>query len=105
MIVSLSIIIILSLGHVTAKSGIENNNNNKVFSVELNAFRPEEHCDIYRGMNYSHPLCDTDLSAENVDLTNHDDVIYTMKIAIGSNEQVFEVCKCNKQFGTFIVSV
>ncbi len=100
MIVLLSIIIILSLGHVTAKSDIENNNNNnnnsKVFSVELNAFRPEEHCDIYRGMNYSHPLCDTDLSAENVDLTNHADLIYTMKIAIGSNQQEFEVCKCNK---------
>ena len=90
--ISFCIIIILSLGHVTAKAGIENNNNNKVFSAELNVYRTEEHCDFYREMNYSHPLCDLNLSMDKVDLTNHQDQIYMMKIEIGSNKQAFQVC-------------
>ena len=103
MIFSFSIIIIVSLGQVAAKSGIENNNNNnnnnenKVYSVELNAFGPEELCEFYREMNSSHSFCDPNLSEENVDLTNHDDMIYTMQIEIGSNHQTFQVYNCSNK--------
>ena len=81
-----SIIILLSLGYVVSKAGVEGNET--IFSAELEIVRPWEEC---KEFNNTHTVCGDDLFAENVALENMNDARYLMKIEIGTKKQGFKV--------------
>ena len=82
-----SIIVLLSLGYVVSKAGVEGNET--IFSAELEIIRPWDEC---QELNDTHTVCGDDLFAESVALVNMNDVRYVMKIQIGTNKKEFRVC-------------
>ena len=80
-----SVVFLLSLGYVVSKAGVGETINK--FSAELDIVRPWE-C---KGLNETHSLCGDDLFAENLELTNLDDMRYIMKLKIGSDKKEFRV--------------
>ena len=89
----LCILVIVSVEYATSKSGIEENNNNRIFSTTFDVIRPwDDNCELYRQMNYSHHLCDPELSnPEKVALESVRSVVYLIKLKIGSNKKEFKV--------------
>ena len=87
----LYILVIISVGYVTSKSVIEQ--NNRVFSTTFDVIRPwDDNCELYKQMNYSHHLCDSELSdPEKVALESVRSVVYLIKLQIGSNKKEFKV--------------
>ena len=81
-----SIIVLLSLGYVVSKAGVEGNET--VFSAELEIVRPWEEC---KELNDTHNVCGNELSASSVALENQKDVRVLMKIAIGKKKKEFKV--------------
>ena len=81
-----SIIVLLSLGYVVSKAGVEGNET--TFSTELEIVHPWEEC---KKFNDTHAVCGDDLFAENAELENMKDVRYLMKIQIGTNKKEFKV--------------
>ena len=81
-----SIIVLLSLGYVVSKAGVEGNET--VFSAELEIVRPWEEC---QELNDTHTVCGDDLFAENAALENMNNARYLLKIAIGKKKKEFRV--------------
>ena len=84
-------ITILSLGYVFSKAVVEQ--NGEIFSAELDVIRPwEDNCNYYKQLNYSHPSCKDNLfDPDSVELENHKNSLYIMKLKIGSDKKEFRV--------------
>ena len=89
----LSILVVIYVEYVASKSGIEEGNNDKIFSTTFDVIRPwDDNCELYKQMNYSHHLCDPELSnPETVVIESLRSVIYLIRVKIGSNKKEFKV--------------
>ncbi|KAI6646312.1 Cathepsin D [Oopsacas minuta] len=87
---SVCLLFIVTLGYVASKAVVEE--NDQIFSAKLHVFRPWKNCELYKQMNYTHHLCETELSDPfSVVLKNHDDFIYMMSVEIGIDKLEFWV--------------
>ena len=82
----LSIVVLLSLGYVVSKAGVEEKKN--IFSVELDIISPWDECEE---LNETRSLCEEELYASSIALDNYADYKYIMKMKIGSNKKEFRV--------------
>ena len=80
---------ILSLGYVYSKAVVDG----EIFSTELDVIRPwEDNCNYYKQLNYSHPSFKDNLfDPDSVELDNHKNSLYIMKLKIGSDKKEFRV--------------
>ena len=84
---SLSILVMLSLGYVLSRGGVEE--YSKVFSAEFDVIRPWDNCKLYNDTTTEYEV---DLyDPTHVILENYKDVLYIMKLEIGRNKQEFRV--------------
>ena len=81
-----TIIVLLSLGYVVSKAGVEGNET--VFSAELEIVRPWEEC---KELNDTHSVCGDDLFASSAALANQKYLRILMKIGIGKKMKMFTV--------------
>ena len=70
-----SIVVLLSLGYVVSKAGVEVKKN--IFSAELDIIRPWDEC---KELNLTRSLCEEELYASSTELGNIDNYKYVMKI-------------------------
>ena len=79
-----SFIILLSLGYVVSKAGVEGNET--IFSAELEIVSPWEEC---KEFNDTHTVCGDDLFVDSAELEYTGNMRYVMKIKIGTNKKEF----------------
>ena len=80
------IVVLLSLGYVVSKAGVEEKKN--IFSAELDIISPWDEC---AELNETRSLCEEELFASSKELNNVANLKYLIKMKIGSSKQEFRV--------------